>query len=220
MVDGTAHHQRQAGEARAAPADHDPDRRQFAVRIADRSGALATSGSSGPDGKAYCRVPVVRETLPNGRSYDTVELGRSQRGQFPAGHDSRRPCLPDGRQSRRFAPTAASPRVRRAASAARCRGRISAAAPSSSPSRSTARPSGGTRSAGSTALRGGRAGTSLQPNELNGRGRRPTEPHVERPGPAEFRDPAGPPRAAEGGGLVRHGAGHRRRRSSSPSRCC
>jgi signal peptidase I len=45
----------------------------------------------GPDGKMYCRVPVVRETLPNGRSYETVELGRSPEDNFgpvtvPADH--------------------------------------------------------------------------------------------------------------------------------------
>ena len=45
----------------------------------------------GPDGKMYCRVPVVRETLPNGRSYETVELGRSPEDNFgpitiPPGH--------------------------------------------------------------------------------------------------------------------------------------
>ena len=43
------------------------------------------------DGQMVCRVPVVRETLPNGRSYDTVELGRSAEDDFlpitiPAGH--------------------------------------------------------------------------------------------------------------------------------------
>jgi signal peptidase I len=43
------------------------------------------------DGKTYCRVPVVRETLANGRSYETVELGRSSEDNFgpvtiPAGH--------------------------------------------------------------------------------------------------------------------------------------
>jgi signal peptidase I len=27
------------------------------------------------DGKSYCEMPVVRETLPNGRSYDTLDLG-------------------------------------------------------------------------------------------------------------------------------------------------
>jgi signal peptidase I len=29
----------------------------------------------GADGKMYCRLPVMRETLPNGRSYDTIDLG-------------------------------------------------------------------------------------------------------------------------------------------------
>ena len=43
------------------------------------------------DGKTYCRVPVVRETLPGGRTYETVELGRSAEDNFgpiriPAGH--------------------------------------------------------------------------------------------------------------------------------------
>jgi signal peptidase I len=45
----------------------------------------------GGDGKMYCRVPVVRETLPNGRTYETVELGRSPEDNFdpitiPAGY--------------------------------------------------------------------------------------------------------------------------------------
>jgi signal peptidase I len=39
----------------------------------------------------YCRVPVVRETLPNGRTYETVDLGKSSEDNFgpvtvPAGH--------------------------------------------------------------------------------------------------------------------------------------
>jgi signal peptidase I len=45
----------------------------------------------GAGGKMYCRVPVVRETLANGRSYETVELGRSPEDNFdpvtiPEGH--------------------------------------------------------------------------------------------------------------------------------------
>jgi signal peptidase I len=31
----------------------------------------------GADGKPYCRLPVVRETLANGRSYDTIDMGYS-----------------------------------------------------------------------------------------------------------------------------------------------
>jgi signal peptidase I len=57
--------------------DHDPALYNYRVR--------------GADGKMYCRVPVVRETLPGGRSYDTVELGRSLEDNFgpitvPPGH--------------------------------------------------------------------------------------------------------------------------------------
>ena len=45
----------------------------------------------GSNGKLYCRVPVVRETLPDGHSYETVELGRSTEDNFgpvtiPADH--------------------------------------------------------------------------------------------------------------------------------------
>ena len=31
---------------------------------------------TGKDGKQWCRLPLVRETLPDGRSYDIVDLGR------------------------------------------------------------------------------------------------------------------------------------------------
>ena len=31
----------------------------------------------GSDGQPYCRLPIVRETLPNGVSYDTIDLGQS-----------------------------------------------------------------------------------------------------------------------------------------------
>jgi signal peptidase I len=31
----------------------------------------------GPDGRLLCRLPVVRETLPNGVAYDTIDLGRT-----------------------------------------------------------------------------------------------------------------------------------------------
>ena len=35
-----------------------------------------------PDGAGYCRLPIVRETLPNGVSYDTIELGNSVGDDF------------------------------------------------------------------------------------------------------------------------------------------
>ena len=34
-------------------------------------------------GGAWCRLPIVRETLPNGRSYDTVDLGWSPGDNYP-----------------------------------------------------------------------------------------------------------------------------------------
>ncbi|HEU0135029.1 MAG TPA: signal peptidase I, partial [Allosphingosinicella sp.] len=38
----------------------------------------------GADGKVYCRLPMVRETLPNGRSYDTIDMGYDARvDDFP-----------------------------------------------------------------------------------------------------------------------------------------
>jgi signal peptidase I len=57
----------------------------------DRDPALYNYRVRGADGEMYCRVPVVRETLASGRSYDTVELGRSSEDNFgpiriPAGH--------------------------------------------------------------------------------------------------------------------------------------
>jgi len=32
---------------------------------------------AGPDGREACRLPIYRETLPNGRSYDTIDSGYS-----------------------------------------------------------------------------------------------------------------------------------------------
>jgi signal peptidase I len=57
----------------------------------DHDAALLDHRVPGANGKAVCSVPVVRETLPNGRSYDTVELGRTMEDNFgpvtiPEGH--------------------------------------------------------------------------------------------------------------------------------------
>jgi signal peptidase I len=43
------------------------------------------------DGTGYCRLPIVRETLPDGVTYDTIDLGNSPGDDFgpiavPAGH--------------------------------------------------------------------------------------------------------------------------------------
>jgi signal peptidase I len=46
----------------------------------------------GPDGRMYCRFPVVREYLPNGRYYDTIDEGYN-----PIADDFARVTVPPGR---------------------------------------------------------------------------------------------------------------------------
>lgn len=46
---------------------------------------------TGPDSQPYCELPIVRETLPGGATYDTIELGASRTDDFapmtiPANH--------------------------------------------------------------------------------------------------------------------------------------
>jgi signal peptidase I len=41
--------------------------------LPDENGDFRTRGAGG---KEYCRLPVFRETLPNGRTYDTIDLTR------------------------------------------------------------------------------------------------------------------------------------------------
>jgi signal peptidase I len=43
---------------------------------------LASRQVLGADGKAYCELPVYRETLPDGRTYDTIDLGPSDVDDF------------------------------------------------------------------------------------------------------------------------------------------
>jgi signal peptidase I len=44
------------------------------------------------DGSVWCRLPIIRETLPNGRSYDTIDMGPGSQGDefgpitVPDGH--------------------------------------------------------------------------------------------------------------------------------------
>jgi signal peptidase I len=45
----------------------------------------------GPDGRLYCSMPVFRETLPNGRSYDTIDVG------YSPGDDRTRITVPENR---------------------------------------------------------------------------------------------------------------------------
>ena len=55
---------------------HDPD--------AERAfWGFAGARVVGKDGKAYCRLHILRETLPGGRSYDTLDFGRSDEDDYP-----------------------------------------------------------------------------------------------------------------------------------------
>ncbi len=44
--------------------------------------AFAGYAAEGPGKQLYCRLPIVRETLPNGVTYDTIELGGSPGDDF------------------------------------------------------------------------------------------------------------------------------------------
>lgn len=46
--------------------------------------ALGNYRVRGADGRFYCRLPIVREYLPSGRFYDTIDMGYSQGDNFPA----------------------------------------------------------------------------------------------------------------------------------------
>ena len=88
---------------------------------------------------AFCRLPIVHETLPNGVGYDTIDDDRKVQGDnFGPHRVPGRPCLPDGRQPR---PQRRQPlQPGRAGSGRPGPGRrISAGAPSSSPSALTGR---------------------------------------------------------------------------------
>jgi signal peptidase I len=54
-------------------------------------GSLLPYRTTGPGGAPYCRVPIIHEWLPNGRNFDTIDLGPTTNDNFgpvlvPAGH--------------------------------------------------------------------------------------------------------------------------------------
>ena len=46
--------------------------------------ALGNYRVRGADGRMYCRLPIMREYLPSGRFYDTIDMGYSRGDNFPA----------------------------------------------------------------------------------------------------------------------------------------
>jgi signal peptidase I len=74
---------RSAAELRMIPADANAPCTDYKY-----SGMLVT----GKDGKSWCQMPVYRETLPGGRSYDTIDVANGLPGDYypartvPEGH--------------------------------------------------------------------------------------------------------------------------------------
>ena len=71
------------------------ERRPDAMIPIDANVVCPTAGGSGrargAGGVEYCRLPIVRETLPNGRRYDTIDIGLTPADDFapvvvPPGH--------------------------------------------------------------------------------------------------------------------------------------
>jgi signal peptidase I len=91
MVNGTLYINGQAVKRQAVPPTMVPIDVNSPCGSPGGDMALFNYRVTGPDGKMYCRVPTVRETLPNGRTYDTVDLGQTAEDDFPpvtipAGH--------------------------------------------------------------------------------------------------------------------------------------
>ena len=168
-----------------------------------------------PDGAMACRVPVVRETLPSGRSYEIVDLGRSTEDNFgpihvPAGHlwlmGDNRDDLADSRVPE-------------------WQGGLGGPVPWEN--------IGGRAEFLTFSLDGTtvwwnpltwfealppRPRRAVAEGQLMASRKPPTaEPHVERPGPAEFRDPLVRREMAKARGLAGDGAGHRRHDCPRPA---
>ncbi|MGK6319127.1 signal peptidase I [Sphingomonas sp. DT-204] len=72
---------------RAVPRVYEGDR----LIAADANTRCTDTEVAGTDGRTYCRMPIYRETLPGGRSYDTIDRGYSEGDNYgpvtiPAAH--------------------------------------------------------------------------------------------------------------------------------------
>jgi signal peptidase I len=80
MIEGQLYINGQAVQRERRPAAMIPIDDNVPCTAMEFPDALVT----GPDGAQYCRLPIFRETLPNGVSYDTVDLGyQPQVDDFP-----------------------------------------------------------------------------------------------------------------------------------------
>ena len=158
-----------------------------------RAGSSSRAFACGMNGREYCRLPIVRETLPGGPSYDTIDLGTSPGDEFRPGQGAGRPSVPDGRQPRPqrrqpLCPGTARERPWRAGAVGEYRrpGRVHhflAGRHDPDP-----QPDQLVRGAAPRPRRTVAAGDD-QGRRTRWREPPTVEPHIERPGPAEFRDP-------------------------------
>src|SRR4051794_40163416 len=141
----------------------------------------------GKDGGLVCQVPTVRETLPNGRTYDTVELGLTPEDNFgpvriPAGHLW---LMGDNRDDSRQPRPRMAGRPRRPGTVGEYRWPSGVHYFLARRLDQVVEPADLDRGAAPGPRR------EVAQEQLMATRKAPptTEPHVERPGPAEFRDP-------------------------------
>lgn len=85
MVDGQIYLNGQAVKRQAEPPTMVPiDANSPCGLPAPGDDRLLPYRTQGADGRWYCRVPTVRETLPNGRSYETTDLRLHQEDNYPS----------------------------------------------------------------------------------------------------------------------------------------
>jgi signal peptidase I len=80
LIDGTVYINGQAVRREERP----PTMMSIDANLPCTSDGLGDYRVTGPDGQAFCRMPVFRETLPNGRFYDTIDVGHTSGDDRPA----------------------------------------------------------------------------------------------------------------------------------------
>jgi signal peptidase I len=80
LIDGTVYINGEAVRREERP----PTMMPVDANLPCESDGLGQYRVTGPDGQTYCRMPVFRETLPNGRYYDTIDVGHTSGDDRPA----------------------------------------------------------------------------------------------------------------------------------------
>jgi signal peptidase I len=80
LIDGTVYINGEAVRREERPSTMLP----VDANLPCESDGLGQYRVTGQDGQTYCRMPVFRETLPNGRFYDTIDVGHTSGDDRPA----------------------------------------------------------------------------------------------------------------------------------------